>query len=293
MIKILVTGASGFIGSKLINFLIKNGYDVHGITNSQNNTNFKQLSLLDTTALDLYLQKHNFDVVVHLGALIDSSDPLEILNSNYDSTLNLLNLCLKNNVTKFIFASSHAVYGKTHYLPIDENHKIDPKTPYGISKLMGENLCKLFHECYGLQTIILRISSTYGANQNIKKILPSLIKNSITNKQIILHKYRNGFQLMDMIHIDDVCYSILCSIRSKKSFGIYNIGTGQSVTVQSIAEELKKINNVKILIKKIPSNTNHFKYDTTKASSELKFKSKIQLIDEIVKIYKQFLKINK
>jgi nucleoside-diphosphate-sugar epimerase len=285
MTKILITGVNGFIGTHLNDFLSSKGYSTIGITHSQINKSFQKISLLNPTKLNSFLKNNNFDTVIHLASLIEHSDPLKILNVNYNTTLNLLKSCVKNNVSNFIFASSHAVYGETRYLPIDETHITNPQTSYGISKLMGENLCKIFNNYFKLNTSILRISSVYGNNQPKTKLIPKLILNSKKSKKIILHKHKNGFQIMDMIHVDDVCNSILCAIKTQKNFGIYNIATGKSITVEDIAKNIKKINNSKISIKNISKNTNHYKYNTRKASSDLKFKSKIKFERKIEDIY--------
>jgi len=285
MTKILITGATGFIGTNLYDFLSSKNYSTIGITHSQINNSFPKISLLNSTKLNSFIKKNNFDTVIHLASLIEHSDPLKILNVNYKTTLNLLKSCVKNNVSNFIFASSHAVYGKTRYLPIDETHITNPQTSYGISKLMGENLCKIFNNYFNLNTSILRISSVYGSYQPKTKLIPKLILNSEKSKKIILHKHKNGFQIMDMIHVDDVCNSILCAIKTQKNFGVYNIATGKSITVEDIAKNIKKINNSEILIKNISKNTNHYKYNTKKTASDLKFKSKIKFEKKIEEIY--------
>lgn len=285
MAKILITGVNGFIGTNLNNFLSSKGYSTIGITHSQINKSFPKISLLNPTKLNSFIKNNNFDTVIHLASLIEHSDPLKILDVNYNTTLNLLKSCVKNNISNFIFASSHAVYGETRYLPIDETHITNPQTSYGISKLMGENLCKIFNNYFNLNTSILRISSVYGNNQPKTKLIPKLILNSEKLKKIILHKHKNGFQIMDMIHVDDVCNSILCVIKTQKNFEIYNIATGKSITVEDIAKNIKKINNSKISIKNISKNTNHYKYNIQKAASDLKFKSKIKFERKIEDIY--------
>ena len=285
MTKILITGVTGFIGSNLYDFLSSKDYSVIGISHSQNNTLFPKISLLNYTKLNSFMEKNNFDIVIHLASLIEHSDPLKILNVNYNSTFNLLKSCVKNNVSNFIFSSSHAVYGKTRYLPIDETHNTYSKTSYGISKLMGENLCKLFNNNFNLNTSILRISSVYGKNQPKTKLVPNLILNSMKSKKIFLNKYKNGFQIMDMIHVDDVCNSIFCAIKNHKNFGIYNIATGKSITVEDIAKHIRKINNSEIIINNIPKKINHYKYDVKRAISDLKFNSKISFDRKIKEIY--------
>jgi len=277
MTRILITGATGFIGSHLFDLLLSRGYDVSGISNSQSKKSISKISLLDKNKLNSYFRKNNFDVVIHLAAILDDKDPLKILHTNYSCTMNLLQLCIKNDVSNFIFSSSHAVYGKTNYLPIDEEHSTSPQSSYGITKLMEENLCRLYRNYFNLNTIILRITSVFSEDQKKTKLIPNLVLNAFNEKQIIIHQYKNGFQIMDMIHVDDVCNSILCSIKNMKYSGIYNIASGNPITVKEIAHHIQKITDTKITIKNIHAKTNHFTYDTSKAKKFLKFKSKIKI----------------
>jgi len=272
MTKILITGATGFIGSHLFDLLLSEGFDVCGISNTRTKKYISKIPLHDKNTLNSYFKKNNFDVVIHLASIIDDKDSLKILHNNYSCTMNILETCVKNNVPNFIFTSSHAVYGKTNYLPIDEKHSTNPQSAYGITKLIEENLCRFFQNHFNLNTIILRITSVYGENQDKKKLIPNLILNG---EKIILHKYKNGFQIMDMIHVNDVCNSILCCLKNKKNSAVYNIATGVPITVKEIAENVQKINHSKIIIKNLVHKTNHFTYDTTKAKQNLKFTSKV------------------
>lgn len=292
MTKILITGATGFIGSHLFDLLLSQGYDVFGISNSYTKKSISKISLLNEQKLNSFFKKNKFDVVIHLASIIEHKNPLKILHTNFSCTMNVLQSCLKNNVSTFIFASSHAVYGKTNYLPIDEEHPTIPQTSYGITKLMEENLCRLFNNYFHLNTIILRITSVYGEDQKKTKLIPNLILNSFNDKKITLHKYKNGFQIMDIIHVDDVCNAILCSIKSKQNFGIYNIGTNTSITVKDIASNIQKINHSKIIVKDIDNQTNHFTYDTKKANKFLKFSSKIKFEKQFQSIYNKIIQNN-
>jgi len=285
MTRILITGATGFIGSHLFDLLLSKGYDVCGISNSQSKGSISKIPLLNKNKLNSYFKKNNFDIVIHLAAIIDDKDPLKILHTNYSCTMNLLQTCVENNVSNFIFTSSHAVYGKTNYLPIDEEHLTSPQSSYGITKLMEENLCRLFKNYFNLSTIILRITSVFGEDQNKTKLIPNLFLNAYNEKQISIHQYKNGFQIMDMIHVDDVCDSILCSLKNMKQSGIYNIASGNPITVKEIAHCVQEITNSKILVKKLNAETNHFTYDVSKAKKFLKFKSKIKFEEKYQSLF--------
>lgn len=271
--KIMITGADGFIGKNLLEHLLEKNYSVLGISRKISNKKLRKISLFNFKNLQSFINRNKFDVVIHLAASINEEDPDTMLKNNYVITLNLLNAC--KSTKKFIFASSHAVYGESQYLPIDEEHPTNSVTNYGLSKIICENLCKMFYYSYNLNTIILRLSSVYGANQTSKTLIPTFISNSLNKETITLHQYQNGFQIMDLINIQDVCNAIHCVIKSKKTFGIYNVATGKPITVTEIANEINKINSSKIIIKHVSGNCNHFLYDTSKAKTELNFEAKI------------------
>jgi len=283
--KILITGQIGFIGSKLTSFLQQKGYKVNDVSRKYSDTSKpKKIKLNKQFNYDYLFKRNTFDVVIHLGAIIENEIPMKMFEANCNLTLNLLENCKKHDVRKLIFASTHGVYGATQYLPIDEEHKTNPTTNYTISKLIAENICKMYYNSYNLPTIILRISSVYGENMNLKRLIPVLVKSSIKNKNMTIHEYLNGFQLMDLIHVKDVCKAIECSIKSRKKYGVYNIATGKPETAKTLAKEISKINKAKIKIKKIQKETNHFYYDITKAKKELNFKPKIffkEIVEEI------------
>src|SRR3989344_6969651 len=165
---ILVTGGKGFIGSHLSTFLIKNGYNVNILEKSIKNN-------LKIT--------YKTDVVIHLAAKFNG-DKDYIKENNIDGTLNVLEFC-KNNNTKLLFASTIGVYGNPRYLPIDENHPLNPINIYSKSKLEAEMLCKDFSNKYNLETIILRLANVYGVGQKIQFLIPSILEGIKKNKEII------------------------------------------------------------------------------------------------------------
>ena len=282
--KILVTGASGFIGSNLLKFLNRKNFFVTGISNSySNNHSVNSLSLLSKKKINQFLHEHDFDFVIHLGASVEELDSINTFKKNCQTTINLLNACVDAKIKNFIYASGHIVYDSSRYLPIDENHPLNPTTNYGLSKLINENFCKLFSQ-HDINFTILRISSVYGNGQKERFVIPTLINSCILRNELVVNKYKNGFQIMDFVHVDDVCSSIELACNSKQKFGIYNIASGKSVTAFQIAKYLKGLSDTdSIKIKKIQKNTNHFIYDISKAKKELKFKPKIQVSKKILK----------
>ena len=272
---ILITGATGFIGSELMKYLINKHLNVYGISSTKTSNRISKISLNNSKLLNSFLSKNNFDVVIHLAALLENNTPLMMFNSNCKTTINLLDNCIKNGIKKFIFSSSHAVYGKSNYLPIDETHPTEPITNYGITKLMSEQIAKMYSMFYDIKILNLRLSSVYGIRQPKERLVPKMILNSIKNKQMKLHKYKNGFQIMDLVHIHDVCKAFELSCKSNISFGTYNIASGSPITIENISNIISKLTSNQIFkIQEIDSEINHFFYDISKAKKDLNFSPK-------------------
>ena len=124
----------------------------------------------------------------------------------------------------------------------------------------------------------------YGPGQLEKFVIPTLIRNAVKNNAITLHKYQNGFQLMDFIHVDDVCNAIMLSCGTKINSGIYNIASGNTITVKQIGNLLRNILKIKsIIIKEIKSETEHYFYDISLAKKELKFLPKMKFNEKTIK----------
>ena len=289
--RILITGSSGFIGSQFFEYMTKKKHNVYGISRKQTNKkNIFEFSLEQKEKVEECFKKIQFDVVVHLASVVPIDhqiEPREIFQ-NCQNTLNLLECCRKFNVKKFVFAGVHLVYDETRYLPIDENHPISPSSNYGAIKLIEENICKMFFNSYKQSCSILRISSVYGPNQPKRHIIPTMMQSAMRNDSIRVDKYSNGFQLMDLVHVNDVCNALELACKLKKNFFICNISSGKSITANDIAKIISNISkNKKINIKNISKQTNHFVYDISNAKKILKFKPK-EKIDEksLTKWYK-------
>ncbi|MBI4131365.1 MAG: NAD-dependent epimerase/dehydratase family protein [Nitrosarchaeum sp.] len=287
--KILVTGASGFIGSHLMKYLSRNN-KVHGLSRSKKSQNIFQISLSDKQKLARHMKKNKYDLVIHLAASLEESVPFDMFIKNCVSTANVLECCAETNVAKVVFSSSQLVYGKSIYLPIDEDHPKNPINNYALSKLICEEICKMYYNTYGLSIQILRLSSVYGPGQSPKYIIPTMMLNSVNNKDIKIHHYKNGLQLMDFVHVKDVCKAISLACKSKSKFGIYNIASGKPITANDIADKISQIIQIHTISTSINRETNHLFYDISNAESELGFKPVVKLEKKILKeIYKSIV----
>jgi nucleoside-diphosphate-sugar epimerase len=279
MKSILVSGSDGFIGSNLVTKLMGEGFNVEGLVKKKKNFDYTThvCDLKNFTSITKI--KSKYDCLIHLAGETEENNFQSMFSNNVVGTQNFLEFALRNNIKKFIFISAHNVYSPFSKLPISENATKSPNTNYGFTKLLSENLVEYYSKKFKLKSIILRISFTYGNKQKKEKMLSKLISNYKNSKKIVLHKYINGFQKMDLIHVDDVCNAIKNSINLKKSFGVYNISSGEYSTINDIITILKQNikSNPKISVKNINQKINHFQYDISLASKDLKFKPKIPL----------------
>ena len=182
--RVLVTGASGFIGRHLTVELQRQGAKVLTLDLQGNNP----IDLRDWHRLeDFGNELGKLDLAYHLAGLMfvpySFENPREIYEVNVLGALNLLELCRLHNVEKVVFASSY-VYGPPQYLPIDEEHPLNPTSPYARSKVIGENLFKAFHEDYGLKCTILRPFNIYGPCQSGEGALQIFIRKALLNENL-------------------------------------------------------------------------------------------------------------
>lgn len=279
--KILVTGCNGFIGSHLTRKLMRSGFLVEGITRSSFLSNYKvhHVDLQDFVALKRVFLKRDFQVAIHLAGETTELDIMTMFMSNVLGTLHFLECCRISKIKKFIFISGHNVYAPSPKLPISENDKLDSSTSYGITKILAEDLCRYYHNKFHMNIIILRVSFTYGNGQHEDKVISQIIRKYKKSLPIEIHKYKNGFQKLDLINVEDVCSAILKSIYTKKNFGIYNIASGKPVTIKEIVDILSKSKEFKstVKIKLINKKTNHFYYNIRAANKDLSFKPKITI----------------
>ncbi|ACX73455.1 NAD-dependent epimerase/dehydratase [Methanocaldococcus vulcanius M7] len=242
---ILVTGGAGFIGSHIVDKLIENNYDViildNLTTGNKNNINPKaEFVNADIRNKDLD-EKINFkdvEVVIHQAAQINVRNSVE--NPVYDAdvnilgTINILEMMRKYDINKIIFASSGgAVYGEPNYLPVDENHPINPLSPYGLSKYVGEEYIQLYNRLYGTEYAILRYSNVYGERQDPRGeagVISIFIDKMLKNQRPII--FGDGNQTRDFVYVGDVAKANLMALNWKNE--VVNIGTGKETSVNEL-----------------------------------------------------------
>tara|TARA_B100000965_G_scaffold196222_1_gene163891 strand:- start:1051 stop:1941 length:891 start_codon:yes stop_codon:yes gene_type:complete len=249
--KCLVTGGAGFIGSNLVDKLISLDYNVIVIDNesakeneqfywNKNAENYKY-DICDYDKIKSLF--NNVDYVFHLAAQsrIQPSiiDPNYTFKVNCEGTLNVLNAAKENNISKIIYSSTSSYYGLKNPIPSKEEMARDCLNPYSYTKVFGEDLCKMYHQLYGMNIFVLRYFNVYGEKQPTKGQYAPVVgifkKQFINNKKMTI--VGDGMQRRDYTHVEDVVSANTKIIESNlDGFQIFNVGTGINYSVLEIAE---------------------------------------------------------
>ena len=274
MAKILVTGHEGVIGTHLIKKLT----NCEVITDSING---KRVNLQNNEEV---MKIESVDIVIHLAGKTEKNlEWEEYFENNIIGTLNILKYCVEKNIKKIIFVSSY-VYGDPKYLPIDEQHPINPHNLYTKSKFLGEELCKKFSEMYDLNVTVLRPFNIFTGSINKNNLISNLIS-SIDSKKMITITNKNSKR--DFLHIDDFTEIILKIKDIDFKFEVFNAGSGISFSFEQIIEIIEK-NTLTQLNLEYKKNDESFiqdiKSDNSKIEKLLNWKPKITLEEGLQKL---------
>ena len=298
--KVLVTGGTGFIGSNVVKLLTERDYDVTVFDNLntgylENIDTFKNVKFIEGDIRDRNLidnQVKEVDGIFHLAATTGNiksiERPVEDAQVNVLGTLNLLNAAKEYNTPKFIFSSSGAIFGEVCYLPVDEEHPAEPDSPYGVTKLASEKHCLCYSRLFDMDIACLRYFNVYGMNQRYDpygNVIPIWTGLLLQNKPLII--YGDGEQTRDFINVKDVAMANLQAFETPGVKGPYNIGSGDSITINHLAEIFKRVSNNNIEIEYKPPRKGevlHSKAKIDKAKTEFNFKPQISL-EEGIKDY--------
>lgn len=248
--KVLVTGGAGFIGSHLVDRLIQEGHEVVVVDNlstgKRRNINraarFFKLDI-QSWRLERVFRNERPNIVMHLAAQMDVrkslEDPIFDAQVNVLGMLNVLQQSIKHGVRKFVFSSSGgAIYGEQEIYPVPETHVTRPLSPYGISKLCGEQYLSYYQRVSGLQIVSLRYANVYGPRQDPDGeagVVAIFIQKLLNNEQAIV--YGNGRQTRDFIYVDDVVEANL-AVMSQETQGTYNVGTAEETSINDLLRVL-------------------------------------------------------
>lgn len=284
----VVTGNTGFIGTELTTDLLKKGYKVTALSRNQEKTkSFTQnfdpnLHLINCDILkqdsleEVFKKISPVDYVFHLAGQTYAkalSNPQIYFQNNFMGTLNMLECCRNFGVKKFVLSSSIAVYGLSanqsspQYLPVDEKHPLKPFDFYDVSKYHAEELCRFYLDRFDIKSIILRYSRVFGPKME-KGLISQAIKKALTNESIEVF----GDISTDFVHVNDVVKANIASIKKEFSdLQVFNIGSGNELTLQWICSKITELCNSSSKIIMHPEPKSKFSLDVSKAKTFLEY----------------------
>lgn len=287
--KVLVTGAAGFIGSHLVDLLLSKNHEVIGIDNLEvgrrsnldehiDNPKFSffEANISDKKSIEQYFK--DISTVVHLAALADIvpsiNHPDEYFNTNVYGTLNILNLSRKYKIKRFIYAASSSCYGIPEKFPTKENSAIKPMYPYALTKRLGEELVMHWLNLYNIKGISLRLFNVYGPRARTSgtygAVFGVFLAQKLAGKPFTI--VGDGNQTRDFTYVLDVVDAFYKAIISEKTNLILNVGSGGTYSVNQLVELL---GGEKIHIPKRPGEPDCTFADINAIKKELNWEPKI------------------
>ena len=269
--KILITGGIGFIGSNLIDLLLQERHKIVVLTKSyakkknishiQDKIKVEKVDVTNYSKLSNIIELHKPDVIIHLAGITSHSKsfekPFDDVDQNAKSTLFILEkLKQMNRKCRFVLGSSFIVVGKPDKLPVDEKTPCRPTTVYGANRLASEHYCKIYHEVYGLDTVIFRITNSFGPREQViptKNALNFLIHEASQGN--ILTIFKKGKFFRDLIYISDVISGIKTIMNKGKSGDLYWISSSKKTWFYQLGELLEKLTDAKVKFVKTPNYT--------------------------------------
>jgi len=311
--KILITGGMGFVGSHLCEELLKENHKLVIITKSnikRNNIShilkkvkIEKIDITNFPKLGNCIEKHRPQIIIHLAGETSHSksfeEPLYNVESNTKSTLFILEKIRKMNLKcKFILGSTFIVVGRPNRLPVNEQTSCNPTTIYGANRLASEYYCKIYHQVYGLDTLIFRITNSFGPREQTvpyKNAINYLIYQAVKGKEITI--FSKGKFFRDLIYISDVVSGIITIMKKGKSGNLYWISSYKKTWFHQLGKWLEELTNTKVKYVDMPSYTKkvdvgNFVVDSSKLKS-LGWKPKTLIKEGIEKTLQYFESLNK
>ena len=297
--KCLVTGGAGFIGSNLVDRLVKLGYQVVVLDNLSTGrlSNLLQVkNKIDFVNVDVDNSEnsngqyfHNVDWVFHLAGLADIvpsiKNPNSYFQTNVKGTLNILEESKKIKIKKLIYAASASCYGIPDKYPTDEKSKIDPQYPYALTKFIGEQLVIHWAKVYHMPNISLRFFNAYGPRSRTTgangAVFGVFLAQKLAEKPLTI--VGDGTQTRDFIHIFDLVDVMVKVAQNGKNGEVYNVASGQETSINSIADI---IGGNKVKIPKRPGETDRSLADVSKIKAHFNWQTKIAIKEGIMMLLK-------
>jgi len=267
--KILITGGAGYIGSHVNKMLSEEGYETVVLDNLSKGHKefikwgvFEKADLANMAEVEAVFKKYDIGAVIHFAAFIEVGesvkDPELFYKNNLKNTVNLLEICRKFKVNKFIFSSTAAVYGMPEYTPIDESHPKSPISPYGRAKLMVEEILKDYSDAYSFEYVALRYFNASGASMDLdigewhepESHLIPLVFDAVSGKRESIKIFGTDYDtddgtcVRDYIHVLDLAKAHVLALKYLEKGGksdCFNLGNGKGYSVRQVIDMVKKV----------------------------------------------------
>ncbi|MBU9713328.1 SDR family oxidoreductase [Evansella tamaricis] len=291
MVSYLVTGGAGFVGSNIVETLLKKGARIKVIDNfsTGKRENIKEfihdIELIEGDITDYKTVEDavsGTDIIFHQGAVpsVPKSvkNPIRTNNANVTGTIHLLHAAVKQKVSRFIYAASSSAYGDTKVLPKREDMPANPMSPYAISKHVGELYCRVFYQIYGLETISLRYFNVFGPKQDplseYAAVIPKFISSILKEEAPTI--FGDGNQSRDFTFIENVIHANLLAANADRLNGeVVNIGSGKRTDLNKLLMNINEMmgTNLKAEYKEDrPGDVKHSLADIAKAEKIIGYK---------------------
>jgi nucleoside-diphosphate-sugar epimerase len=293
---LLVTGAAGFIGSALVERLLRDGHRVRGIDcftdyydpalkrrNLEAAGRHPHFEFLDgdLTRVDLAEQLRDVACCFHLAAQAGvraswGRDFDIYMRCNIEATQKLLEAARHVQLPRLVYSSSSSVYGNARQMPMSETARPQPVSPYGVTKLSAEQLCDLYHYNYGLSCISLRYFTVYGPRQRPDMAFHRFIRAGIDGHPIEI--YGDGEQTRDFTYVDDAVEANVRAWRAPMPHGVYNVGGGATVSLLHVIGVIEQALGRRLETRFLPKalgDVVHTHADTRRAATDLGFHARI------------------
>lgn len=301
--KVMVTGGAGFIGSHIVNRLIALGHDVVILDNLSTGkkafihpeASFYQMDIRDRRLGEI-VKVERPDTVIHQAAQSEVptsvKDPLFDAETNILGTLRLLEACRQSGVQKIVYASSAAVYGEPAYLPIDEEHPVEPLSNYGISKYTPESYLKMYNQLYGLDYTILRYANVYGIRQEPRGeggVIAIFLDRLLRGEALTI--FGDGKQTRDFVYVGDIADANIRALYRGNGM-TFNLGTGVPTSLEKLVQILGEVTEKTIRVKyepERPGDIKHSHFDNRQAEKWLNWSPRIDLKTGLRMTYEYYL----
>jgi len=305
--KIIITGATGFVGSHLTELFVKKGYKVtafdrynpdYNLGHLKNSEYRKDIEFIFGDIRDydsVYSSLKGKNIILHLAALIGIPysyySPLAYIKTNIEGTYNVLEAAKNFNIEQLIVTSTSETYGTAITVPIKESHRLISQSPYAASKIAADQLAISYWRSFKLPVKIIRPFNTFGPRQSARAVIPSIIMQALNNEKI---KLGNVETSRDFTYVSDLCNAYIEILKVKNLFGIpINVGSNTEYKIKDIAQIIiKKINpDLKIKIEKFRlrpklSEVDRLRCDNSQILKKTKWKPKVDFLtglDETIK----------